>query len=120
MGNEDQKTVFSNGDEKLDRIIEMLRSLTLKSESTENRLSALETKFSALETKVEERIKDTRPLWESVQIRLVELRDGQERIEQKIVLLDRKVDLLNKELFEMRAEHSLLHDRVERLERKPS
>lgn len=113
MSNAGQTKTFSNGDEKLDRIIEMLRDLTLRVES-------VETKLEALETKVDERIKDTRPLWEGVDARLTAIKEGQGRVEQKLAIVDRKIDLLNKELFEMRTEHSLLQDRVDKLERQPS
>lgn len=113
MSNEDQTRHFNNGDEKLDRIIEMLRGLVLRVESIETRLDTLETRMA-------ERRNDTRPLWESVQAQLVALGEGQERIEQKLVVVDHKIDILVKDLFELRTQHSLLEDRVERLERKPS
>ena len=53
-------------DEKLDRIITAVEAL-------DTRLQAVETGLHSLETKVEERLKDTRPMWEAVQVQLTEL-----------------------------------------------
>ena len=54
-------------DEKLDRIIAAVGAL-------DTRLQAVEAGLHSLETKVEDRLKNTRPMWEAVQVQLTELR----------------------------------------------
>ncbi|MEW6207155.1 MAG: hypothetical protein AB1631_02230 [Acidobacteriota bacterium] len=42
----------------------------------------LGTRLESLENKVEERLQDTRPMWQAVQSQLKELREGQERLQE--------------------------------------
>ncbi len=41
------------------------------------------TRLESLENKVEERLQDTRPMWEAVQVQLNELREGQEKLSEE-------------------------------------
>lgn len=108
---------FSNRDDKLDRIIEMLRLQSLRIE--------------ALEEKVDERLKDTRPLWEGVQNRLDQLEkkvdhlekkvdQGFEAVQSQLLILIKKMEIMTQDIMQVRAEHRLLDERVDKLERKPS
>src|SRR6266849_2151645 len=54
-------------DEKLDRIITAVEGL-------DTRLLSVEAGLHSLEAKVEKRLKETRPMWEAVQVQLTELR----------------------------------------------
>lgn len=51
---------------RVDRLISMV-------EETNNRLEQVETRLESLETKVDQRLHDTRPIWENVQSQLKEL-----------------------------------------------
>src|SRR3989442_10970732 len=65
-------------DEKLDQIIVAIR--------------ALDTRLNGLETKVEEQLKDTRPMWEAVQVQLTELQ-GEFKADLGELRSDFKADL---------------------------
>jgi hypothetical protein len=49
-----------------------------------------------------------------------EVQTGFEQVNQKLAVLDKKLELMNKELLEVKAGHALLEDRVDKIERKPS
>ena len=70
--------------------------------SMENRLDSLETRLTSLEEKVDERLRETRPIWESVQAQL-------KAIDNRLDLLSRQFKTFLQDLSELRA-------RVERLE----
>lgn len=113
---DDQTKILENGGDDSKRIIEMLRLLLLRSE-------AVETRLEELENKVEERLKDTRPLWEGVQAQLVELREGQEKLREEVQTGFRRVaqrlDVVSVDINNVRAD---IHDhetRITKLEDRP-
>jgi len=114
---EDSTKVLGNGDDKLDRIIEMLRVQSL-------RIEAVESRLTSLETKVDDRLKDTRPLWEGVQHRLDQIEEriayGFEAVQSQLQILNKKMELMTQDIMQVRAEQRLLEERVDKLERKPS
>jgi chromosome segregation ATPase len=90
--------------------IEGLRSEFRRELNTVNaRLTLLEDRMSRLEEKVETRLYDTRPIWESVQASIAELKD-------EMKLLNIKFDKVIKELYEMRTDIAILDERVTQLE----
>lgn len=105
---DDQTKVLNNGDDKLDRIIELLRVQGLKIEGVEERLTTLEQK-------VDERLKDTRPLWEAVQAQITELR---EEMQTSFRRLDHKFDMLNRQFSELYADQRETEHRVDDLEKR--
>jgi len=64
----------------------------------EDRLSGVEIRLSALEEKVDARLRETRPIWESVLSR--------------IEIVDSKLDVLGRDVLETRAETDLLKKRL--------
>jgi glutathione S-transferase len=54
--------------------------LIAASQRIEERGQAMEAEIIALNTKVDERLKDTRPMWEAVQAQLAELKESDERL----------------------------------------
>lgn len=70
-----------------------------------DRIKSLETKVDLLDAKVDERLKDTRPIWERALSEILEVKEAVKRF-------DRKLDLLNRGLFDLRAEHEELAARV--------
>jgi chromosome segregation ATPase len=90
--------------------IEALRSEFRSELNTVNaRLTLLEDRMTRLEEKVETRLYDTRPIWESVQASIAELKDEMKR-------LNIKFDKVIKELYEMRTDITILDERVTQLE----
>lgn len=70
------------------------------------RMSTLERKVDSLEEKVDRRLQETRPMWESVQA--------------QIRKLDTKFDIVIRELYEIRYDHVILGKRVDELEKTSS
>jgi predicted nuclease with TOPRIM domain len=117
---------MSSGD-TLKEILTMVNSigagvtnLGLRMEAVETRLDKLETRFDkvesgldALNTKVDERLQDTRPLWEGVNARL-------DSIDRGLRSLNRHFDQLAGEMVRLHGWHGDLEERVNKLEEKAS
>ncbi|MCI0490827.1 MAG: hypothetical protein L0229_29900 [Blastocatellia bacterium] len=74
---ETQKFDASDGD-RLDQLISLVQAMSLD-------MRDVKTRLAALEQKVEERLYDTRPVWESVQTQIAELREAQERTREEML-----------------------------------
>ncbi len=100
-------------------------------------LSALErlsSRVESLEKKVEERLYDTRPIWEKVQADIIVLQENQQRFEERQQRFDEKLEALRDEtrtgfrnlkrqfgvlhenFIEVRADYKDLDNRVYKLE----
>ena len=66
-------------------------------------VAVLGERMSTLEEKVDRRLQETRPIWESVQA--------------QIRKLDTKFDIVIRELYEIRYDHVILGKRVDELEK---
>lgn len=97
-------------EERLERVEERLENL-------ESRQERLEERLERLETKVDERLHDTRSMWEALQTQITELRTDMEKGFRR---LDHKVELYHKTLIELYADHRDLEERVDKLEEKAS
>jgi hypothetical protein len=71
-----------------------------------NDVAVLGERISTLEEKVDRRLQETRPIWESVQA--------------QIRKLDTKFDIVIRELYEIRYDHVILGKRVDELEKASS
>lgn len=113
---DDQTKVLSNGDDKLDRIIELMRQQTLKIDDLTAAVKGLDSRLTALESSVDERLKDTRPLWEGVQAQIAELR---EEVQTGFRRVAQRLDVVSVDINNVRAD---IHDhetRLTRLEDRP-
>lgn len=79
----------------------------------------LGTRLEALENKVEERLQDTRPMWEGVHTQVVELREemrqGQEKTASELRLLRKAFSRSYSDLLITQEEHE---EKLEKLEGK--
>lgn len=82
----------SNGDDKLDRIIELLRQHTLRFDQMDERMTAMEGR---LESRIAE-------------------------VEKSIRALERRITTLSSDVIKVRADQRDLEDRVDKIEQKPS
>ncbi|MEW6207910.1 MAG: hypothetical protein AB1631_06055 [Acidobacteriota bacterium] len=108
-------------------ILERLDRIESRQGNMETGIVNLGTRLEALENIVEERLQDTRPLWEGVQMQLVEIRESQEKtasevteIKGEIRKLNRKIETFNNRLMEVEADQRDIEERVENLEKKVS
>jgi predicted nucleic acid-binding Zn-ribbon protein len=83
----------------------------------------LSTRMESLEQKVEERLYDTRPIWEKVQADIARLQEGQDALRGEVHEMNkeqrntgRKLSVLNDGLLRMQADFRDIDDRVRGLE----
>jgi len=100
-----------------------MESLEQKFGGLEQRFGGLERRFDGLEQKVEERLYDTRPIWEKVQADIARLQEGQDALRSEVHEMNkeqrdtgRKLSVLNDGLLKMQADHRDIDDRVRGLE----
>lgn len=102
--------------------------LSAKLESLANQQSEFSAKLDSLETKVDQRLRETRPIWENV---LSQLAQVDKKIDTRIDDLraetasgfrgvDRKIGALSKNLIDMTAEIQELREMVEKIEAQPA
>ena len=88
-----------------------------------DRLQAVEDRLQSLEQKVDERLYDTRPIWETVQLQIRELREQMatgEEMAKGFRKLDGKWEMLAREVRDLYADERELERRVGNLESKVS
>lgn len=118
-------------EDKVDRLITIVQSIDSGIESMESRidsidarLGSVEDRLRSLETKVEERLRETRPMWEAVQTQLAELRQSQDRLrgemEKGFRLVDRRLESQPVEYDRLYRYHRDLEERVEKVEKQLS
>lgn len=130
MSDDDTTKELPTGD-RLDSLISLVQQIAVdvrssserlervegRLENLESRQERLEERLERLETKVDERLHDTRPMWEALQTQITELRTDMEKGFRR---LDHKVELYHKTLIELYADHRDLEERVDKLEEKAS
>jgi chromosome segregation ATPase len=83
MSDNSTETLNGSHDQKLDQILAALNSLR--------------TRLEQVETKVDERLRETRPIWEAVQAQMAELKESQQsfrsEVEKSFRLLDRRMEM---------------------------
>ena len=122
----------SSDGEKLTQILATVQRL-------DSRVERLDSRLGSLEQKVDERLHDTRPIWEKVNTDIAELQagqqrltEGQQRLEQgqeflrgesreiRTLLRDifRRLSIFNDTLVTMQADYRDIYDRVREIERQ--
>ncbi len=87
-----------------ERILSALAAINTELSAIRTDVATLGERMSALEEKVDRRLQETRPMWEGVQ----------EQIRQ----LDRKFDVVLKDLYELRSDQMFINRRVDQLEKE--
>jgi len=96
------ETRMSSMETRMDSMETRMDSMEARMGSMETRMGSMESRLTSLEDKVDARLRETRPIWESVQAHMKE-------IEKQLDILNRQFKRFIQDLFELRA-------RVERLE----
>ena len=109
-------------EDKLDLLIAAVQSMDSRLVSVETRLENLETRLENVETrlenlefKVDERMKETRPMWEALKTQLTELGESQEKGFRRF---DRAMDLVVGDLTRLHGDHVELESRVVKIEKQ--
>ncbi|MBA3806219.1 MAG: hypothetical protein H0X14_10970 [Acidobacteria bacterium] len=83
-------------------------------------MESLEQRFGSLEQKVDERLHDTRPIWEKVQADISRLQEGVQEMNTHWRDMNRKFSVFNDNLVQMQADNRDIYDRVRGLEKQNS
>lgn len=113
--NDDDTTKNLDNHALLLQLIEMFRSFDERLQSFDARLREHDARIESLERTVEARLYDTRPLWEAVQLQIVELRAEMEKGFRRS---DRKAALFHEQVSDLYAYQRDMEERLEKLEPK--
>ena len=102
-------------DSRLVSVETRLENLETRLENVETRLENVETRLENLEFKVDERMKETRPMWEALKTQLTELGESQEKGFRRF---DRAMDLVVGDLTRLHGDHVELESRVVKIEKQ--
>jgi chromosome segregation ATPase len=80
------------------------------------RLDGFDARLQALEDQAEQRARDTKPIWERALAEILELKTGLAEVGQKLANVERKLDVLARDIMQVRADQVHLEGRLERLE----
>lgn len=116
---------------QVDRLISMvgltnetLHQLNGRLDNIEKQQAHFSARLESLETKVDQRLYDTRPIWENVQTQLSELSKESAEFRSETSsgfrAVDRKIGALSKNLVDMTAEIQELREMVEKLDAQPA
>ena len=119
-------------EDKVDRLIIAVQSMgsrlggiEARLGDVEDRLGKVEDRLESLETKVEERLKDTRPIWEAVQTQIAEVESSlrteiqglRAEMEKGFRVMDRRLEHYYGEVTKVYAYERELEDRVDKIEK---
>jgi hypothetical protein len=76
------------------------------------RLDSIDSRLQVLEEQSERRAMETKPIWERALAEILELREGVGNIE-------RKIDVLSRDMIQLRADQVRVENRLDKLEPKP-
>ncbi|HXF38227.1 MAG TPA: hypothetical protein VN687_00820 [Blastocatellia bacterium] len=99
--------------ELLLQLLEMFREFDARQREFDARQRDFDARLQTLERKVDERLYDTRPMWEAVQTQIADLRSEQEKEFRK---LHSKFDKLAQLVYEIYAEQREQDRRLNQLE----
>ena len=115
---------FDSMDRRFDSIDKRLDSMDRRFEAIETRLDSMDARLTAVEDKVDRRLQETQPIWERALAEIAELRtemrEGFEKVRGELShglrRVDLKIDILNHDILEVRADPRYLDQRVTKLE----
>lgn len=116
-------TTVQNLEIRVDNIELRLTNLEQRFDRFEQRFAHMEQRLDGLEKKVEERLYDTRPIWEKVVADIGQLKEGQQRLEadvreikESVRDIDRRVSFLSDTMIKVQANYRDLDNRVYELD----
>ncbi len=109
-------------------MLEQIKMMLERLGHIETGIRNLGTRLEALETLVEERLQDTRPMWQGVQTQITELREHidsdvsglREEMAKGFRGVERKFEVLSKQFLDAQADQRDLHSEVEDIKKKVS
>ena len=77
------------------------------------RFDGLDARLQSLETQAERRALETKPIWERALAEILEVRES-------VANVERKIDILSRDIVQVRADQTRVENRIEKLESSPS
>lgn len=111
---------------RLEGLETRIGGLETRMEGLETRIGGLETRIESLEIKVDERMKETRPMWEALQAQVAELQESQqlqftelrESQEKGFRRFDHAMDQVSGNQTRLHADYVELESRVHKIEKR--
>ena len=110
------KKLPTTDSDKLTSILTTVQTLETRFAGLEQRLAGLEQRLAGLEQKVEERLHDTRPIWQKVITDIAEVRAEIHDIRTSQRDGVRRMSVFHDTLIAMQADYRDIYDRVRGLE----
>lgn len=104
-----------NNTEEMNGARPLLERILMRLDSIDARLDSMDNRLSALEDKAERQAMETKPVWERA---LAEIAETRMEIREGFESLERKIDILNRELLQVKADQARIDGRVDRLEQR--
>jgi chromosome segregation ATPase len=83
------------------------------------RFDAIDARLQTLESQAEQRALETKPIWERALAEILEVKERLNTLEQLSNRMIRKIDVLSKDMLNLRADQTGIEDRLDKLESKP-
>lgn len=107
-------------DEKLNRILDAMAGMKAEMASMNDRLGAVESRLGALESLVEDRFRDTRPIWQAINARTERIEENLAEAHKELRSMNRKFEVFSIEMFNMKADIKDFDGRLSEIEQRPN
>jgi len=104
---------MSDGRSFEERVFARFDAMDARFDAVDARFDAVEARLQALETQAERRALETKPIWERALSEILELKQGLYNVE-------RKLDVLSRDIIQVRADQVRVESRLEKLESEPT
>ena len=111
--------------EKIALILTIVQNLETRVDRLERRLDALEQRHDRFEQRVEERLFDTRPIWEKIVADIAQLQGGQTRLEGDVGDIKKsirdvfyRISAMSDTMVAIQGDYKHMDDRVRELEQR--
>lgn len=98
---------------RFDAIDAGLRNFGARLEAVEENVQSVGARLEALESQAERQALETKPIWERALAEILEVKEGLRDVA-------RKLDVLSRDIVQVRADQVYLERRIERLESNPT
>jgi len=101
-----------------ERVFARFDAMDARFDSMETRFDSVETRLTTLEDKVDARLRETRPIWESMQQQLTAMDARMAAIETRMAAMEKMLDDIRLRLNELYRDSYEMRGRIGRLEER--
>src|SRR5256885_901132 len=118
MSEEITQNVPSDGRSFEERVFARFDAMDARFNAIDARFDMTDARLQRLEDESERRTLETKPTWERALAEILELRRDVGEVKDSLRDLSRKINVLNRDMIQLRADHDHVEDQVEKLESK--